>query len=255
MRPVSAMDAGSIAERLAVAGCVSPREEARELRDSAPDEAALEEMVRRREDGEPLAWITGTASFGRRRMRVDPGVYVPRPQSEELAVRASGLLPERGRALDLCTGSGAIALLMSDAKPSAIVVGADVDPRCVACARSNGVRAVRCDLGSTFRASAFDVVTAVAPYVPTPELRLLPSDVTRFEPSLALDGGADGLDVVRRVVVSAARLLRPGGWMLVEIGGAQDERLRPALEDSGFPTAETWTDDAGDLRGLAARLG
>ena len=116
------------------------------------------------------------------------------------------------------------------------------------------MRAVRSDLGQALRANAFDVVAAVAPYVPTEELRLLPADARRYEPPLALDGGRDGLDVVRRVVVSAARLLRKGGWLLVEVGGSQDERLRPRLDDSGFGNLQTWADEAGDLRGLAARL-
>ncbi|HEY2802396.1 MAG TPA: putative protein N(5)-glutamine methyltransferase, partial [Actinomycetota bacterium] len=113
---------------------------------------------------------------------------------------------------------------------------------------------VRADLGDALWPNAFDVVTCVTPYVPTGELHLLPSDVLRYEPALALDGGDDGLVVLRRVVASAVRLLRPGGWLLVELGGSQDEALEPALADSGFVDTETWSDEAGDLRGLAARI-
>jgi release factor glutamine methyltransferase len=245
---------GSIVERLAAAGCVAPEEEARELRAGASDDRALEERVRRRERGEPLAWITGTTSFCGRAVRVEPGVYVPRPQSEELARRAAALLPDGGRAVDLCTGCGSIAVAMSAARPGASVVGVDLEPRAVANARRNGVRAVRSDLGDALRANAFEIVTAIAPYVPTGDLRLLPSDVTRCEPSLALDGGDDGLVVLHRVVAAAARLLRSGGWLMIEVGGSQDHGLRPALDDSGFGNEETWADEAGDLRGLAARL-
>ncbi|MEY2435332.1 MAG: release factor glutamine methyltransferase, partial [Acidimicrobiaceae bacterium] len=99
----------------------------------------------------------------------------------------------------------------------------------------------------------FDLVTAVAPYVPAGELRLLPADVQRYEPRLALDGGADGLDLVRRVVAAAQRLLRPGGWLLVEVGGEQDEALSQALEAAGFDRITPWRDSDGDLRGLACQ--
>lgn len=248
------IDAASIAERLAVAGCVAPEDEATELVAAAADDLALEGAVRRRERGEPLAWITGTATFCGRAVRVDPGVYVPRRQTEELARRAVAVLPERGRAVDLCTGSGAIACVVGSARPGATVIGIDTDLRAAANARRNGVVTIVADLGDATRPSAFDVVTCVAPYVPTPDLRLLPSDVLRYEPRLALDGGADGLDVLRRVVAASARILRPGGWLIAEIGGAQDEALRPSLDARGFGAMETWRDDVGDLRGFVARL-
>ncbi|MFL5737584.1 MAG: N5-glutamine methyltransferase family protein [Actinomycetota bacterium] len=244
-----------VARRLAAAGCVAPEEEARELVRAAPDDATLAESIRRRESGEPLAWITGTMRFCGSSLRVDRGVYVPRPQSEELARRAASLLPEGGRLADLCTGCGAIALAVGEMRTSARVVAGDIDPGAVACARKNGVHAIRMDLGDALRPNSFDGVTSVAPYVPTPELRLLPSDVVRYEPIRALDGGEDGLLVLRRVVASAARILKRGGSLLTEIGGSQDEVLRPVLLGSGFDDVETWCDDAGDLRGIAARLG
>lgn len=128
-----------------------------------------------------------------------------------------------------------------------------MDRRAVACARRNGVIALLGDLDRCLRPGSFDVVTAIAPYVPTPDLRLLRTDVRRHEPRLALDGGVDGLAVVRRVVAAAARLLRPGGWMLVEVGGAQDRALGSTLAVSGFSHPTTWLDEDGDLRGLAAR--
>jgi release factor glutamine methyltransferase len=237
------------------AGCVAPDEEAGELIAAAHDDNTLEDWIRRREQGEPLPWITGGLRFCGRRLRVEPGVYVPRLQSEDLARRASALLPERGGwAADLCTGAGAVAVhLMAEAQ-SARVVGVDIDMRAVVCARRNGVAAVLSDLGQCLRSTAFDVVTAVAPYVPTGSLRLLPADVQRYEPRRSLDGGADGLDVVRRTVVSAARLLRPGGWLLTELGGDQDRTLTPTLVGSGFGSARPWFDVEGDLRGIAARL-
>jgi release factor glutamine methyltransferase len=137
--------------------------------------------------------------------------------------------------------------------PSAHVVATDADPVAVACARRNGVVVVRASLGATLRDSAFDVITAVAPYVPTDDITLLPEDVRRHEPLEALDGGADGLDVVRALVADAARLLRPGGRLLTELGDDQDVLLAPALMANGFAPAEPWFDEEGDLRGIAVR--
>jgi release factor glutamine methyltransferase len=110
---------------------------------------------------------------------------------------------------------------------------------------------VRADVPLPLRAGCADLVTAIAPYVPTGDLATLPADVQRYEPRHALDGGADGLAVVRRVVVAAARLLRPGGWLLVEVGGDQDRALAPTLTDAGFVRPTPWFDDEGDLRGIA----
>jgi release factor glutamine methyltransferase len=243
-----------VIDRLIAAGCVAAEEEAEELLAGASDLATLDSWLRRRENGEPLAWITGTLQFCGQTLHVDPGVYVPRTQSEELARRAVTLLPEDGRALDLCTGAGAIAAHLSSQVPAATVIGIDIDVRAVRCARRNGVRGLVADLDRPLRrARAWDVVTAVAPYVPTRELRLLPADVQRHEPRAALDGGEDGLDLVRQVVAASGRLLRPGGWLLVELGGTQDEGLTPALASQGFDPARPWWDEDGDLRGLASQ--
>lgn len=245
-----------VAARLAAAGCVAARAEAVALTSATRDDTVLEAFVSRRERGEPLAWITGTTRFCGHTVRVHPGVYVPRPQSEDLARRAAALLAacgNRPRAADLCTGSGAVAVHLMAAVTTASVVGVDASTRAAACARSNGVPVVVGDLGRPLGSDAFDVVTAVAPYVPTPDLALLPSDVRDHEPPLALDGGADGLDVVRRVVESAARVLRHGGWLLTEVGGSQDRVLAAALAAGGFGPVEAWFDADGDLRGVAAR--
>ncbi|MHB1989023.1 MAG: N5-glutamine methyltransferase family protein [Acidimicrobiales bacterium] len=247
-------DGGAVTRRLAVAGCVAAEEEAAELLVAAPDEVTLESWVQRRETGEPLAWITGTAEFCGHRVRVDHGVYVPRRQSEELARRAGCLLASNGnRAVDLCTGSGAVAVHLTARAPSAMVLGVDADPRAIACARRNGVHAFVGDVDAPFCSEIFDVVTAVAPYVPTAELGFLPADVQRYESRLFLDGGSDGLDLVRRVVGAAGRLLRRGGWLLVELGGDQDRALSSCLLASGFGPSERWFDEDGDLRGLGAR--
>lgn len=243
-----------MADRLAAAGCVAAEDEAAELIAAAPDVETLERWLHRREQGEPLAWITGTVYFCGHQLGIDPGVYVPRFQSEALARRAAALLPTSGgRAADLCTGSGAVAVHLAAECSAATVIGVDNDRRAVACARRNGVPAVLGDLGRPLRSHAFDVVTSVAPYVPTGALHLLPADVPRHEPGEALDGGGDGLELVRRVVADAARLLRPDGWLLVELGADQDRLLQPALGGAGFEPATPWFDEDGDLRGVAAQ--
>jgi release factor glutamine methyltransferase len=252
------IDAGgrldAVVARLEAAGCVAADEEASDYVALAPDDATLEAWLRRREAGEPSAWITGTLLFCGRPLHVDRGVFVPREQTEELARRAAAVLPDGGRGLDLCTGTGAVAAHLRAVRPAATVIGTDVDQRAVANAARNGVPAIVTDLDVALRpATTFDVVTAVAPYVPSGDLHLLPGDVQRHEPRVALDGGADGLDVVRRVVAVACRRLRPGGWLLVEIGGAQDAALAPDLRRAGFADVATWPDEDGDLRGLAAR--
>lgn len=253
----------SIADRLAAAGCVAPHEEASELVAAAPSPAVLQAWVARREAGEPLAWITGRVHFLGRSVSVRPGVYVPRPQTEELAVRGAAVLaaasaatgPRVGapRAADLCAGSGAVAAHLTSAVPGAHVVAVDISPAAAACAVANGVPAVVADVDAPLRPGVLDLVTAVAPYVPTSAVRLLPSDVRRYEPRAALDGGPDGLAIVRRVVRAASLLLRPGGWLLLEVGGSQDDRLAPALEAAGFGSVSTWADEDGDLRGIAAQ--
>jgi len=244
-----------VVDRLVAAGCVAPAEEAQELLAAAPDAAALESWLRRREEGEPLAWITGSILFGGRVLAVDPGVYVPRFQSEYLARHAAELVPDGGWVADLCTGAGAVAAYVMARVPAAAVIGVDIDARAAACARRNGISAIVGDLDEPIRLDhRFDLVTAVAPYVPTAGMRFLPRDVQRYEPVAALDGGADGLELVRRVVAGGGRLLRPGGWLLVELGGAQDVMLSPTLAGAGFDQVAPWWDDDGDLRYVAARL-
>lgn len=246
----------AVTDRLAAAGCVAPREEASELVAAAPSPDVLSAWVERRADGEPLAWITGQVDFLGRSVSVSPGVYVPRPQTEDLARRGAvelSSVPGVPRAADLCAGSGAVAAHLRAEVPGAVVVAVDIDPAAAACALRNGVPAVAGDVDAPLRLGAFDLVTAVAPYVPTPQVPYLPSDVVRYEPLAALDGGPDGLAVVRRVVHTAARLLRPGGRLLLEVGGDQDVLLAPALAAAGFDPVSSWADEDGDLRGVTAR--
>jgi len=214
-------------------------------------------LVDRRLAGEPLAWVTGRSPFGERTVVVHPGVYVPRWQSVELARRAAARLPDDGNAIDLCTGTGAVAAALQATRPRARVVATDRDHRAVACAAANGVRAFVGDLFTAVPASfrgVTDVVVAVVPYVPSTELHLLPRDTLAFEDASHYDGGPEGLDLLRRVVMESPEFLRRGGALLLELGGDQAELLRPALGHAGFASRETWCDEDGDLRGLEATL-
>jgi release factor glutamine methyltransferase len=249
------VDLEEVAERLRAIGCVAAEEEACELADSAHNPQELADFLNRRSQGEPLAWITGRIQFCGHRLHVAPGVYVPRFESEELARRAAAALAlAGGRAVDLCTGTGAIASVLIREVPEAVVIGVEVDRRAAACAQRNDVPVIVADMGEPLRSGVSDVVTAIAPYVPTDQLEFLPADVQRYEPRLALDGGEEGLDLLRRVVSVSARLLQRRGYLFIELGGDQDRRLAPALRLAGFEVVDTWCDEDGDLRGLAAQL-
>lgn len=245
--------------RLAAAGCVAAGDEADDLLVAADgSSAALESMVARREGGEPLAWIVGWVEFCGLRVRVDSGVYVPRWQTEPLARRAASLLPARGVGVDLCTGAGAIAVVLQTARPSATVVATDLDAAAVACARGNGVDALVGDLDSPLPEAllrSVDVLTSVVPYVPTEALHLLPRDVLDHEPRSALDGGAGGLTLLSRVVSLAPRWLRSGGWLLLELGGDQASAVTDLMAGAGFVDIAVLGDDEGDDRGIEGRLG
>jgi release factor glutamine methyltransferase len=213
----------------------------------------LEQLTRRRLTGEPLAWITGVTEFCGLQILVDPGVYVPRPHTEQIAERAAELLPDDGIAIDLCTGSGAVAAVLQARRPAARVVATDVDEASVACARRNGVEAYTGDLFDALPRAlprSADVVVAVPPYVPTPELSLLQRDTFTFESSRSYDGGADGADVVRRILAESWRFLRAGGSVLVELGGGVPDVLEPKLERLGYTRVRLITDEDGDVRGL-----
>jgi release factor glutamine methyltransferase len=244
---------------LAREGFIAAAEEAEELLAfAAGDPALLDTSVRRRLTGEPLAWITGTVSFCDITVRVDPDVYVPRWLSEPLARGAVERLPAAGIAIDLCTGSGAIAAVLRAHRPHARIVASDIDARAVACAAGNGVDVYLGDLFGplpTDLAGHVDVVVSVAPYVPTPELPLLQRDTFTFERPLSYDGGADGTDLLRRVMRDGPRFLRPGGALLLELGGDQAGLVADELVRLGYSEPAVLTDEDGDVRGIEAIFG
>src|SRR4051812_43170541 len=249
-------DREALATLLAGAGFVAAEDEAEELLARADgDDELLDALVERRLTGEPLAWITGSVSFCGLEVRVDPGVYVPRWQSEPLALRAAERLPPNGVAVDVCTGAGVIAKTLMARRPEARVMATDLDERAVACARRNGVDAHRGDLFAPLPrplAGRVDVVVGVVPYVPTPDLPLLQRDTLTFESTLAYDGGADGADVLRGVLARARGVLRPGGRLLLELGGGQADTLAGALAREGYAEVTVLRDEDGDVRGVEA---
>lgn len=200
----------------------------------------IETLVVRRERGEPLAHVLGWVSFGGLTIEVDPGVFVPRPQTEALAEHAAALAPSV--ALDLFAGAGPIAAVVAARNPDARVVAAELLVE--ECLRGNALRygfdVVTADVDDGVPAElegTVDVLTANVPYVPTEALQYVPHD---GEPVAALDGGDDGLDWTRRLLDVAPRWLRPGGVLLTECAADQVDRLprsrdlsQPAVVGSG----------------------
>jgi release factor glutamine methyltransferase len=260
------LDLASLTELLERNGFVAAEEEARELLAyaSAPDGAArvdperLGAAVRRRLTGEPLAWITGSATFCGLTLGVAPGVYVPRWQTELLAERGRELLGAAagGRtAIDLCTGCGAVAAVL--ATTGARVLATDAEPAAVACALANGVEVHAGDLFAPLDPAlhgTVDLVTGVVPYVPTPELHLLQRDTFTFETPVSYDGGPDGCAILRRAITGAAAFLRPGGTLLLELGGDEATLVAPDLTAAGFSAPRLLLDEDGDLRGIETTL-
>jgi release factor glutamine methyltransferase len=226
-----------------------------------PDELGrYRELVRRRAEGEPTAYLVGEREFYGRPFRADARALIPRPETELLVEAALAALPEDGAALDLCTGTGCVGVTLALERPRARVVATDLSPEALALARENAGR-----LGATLTflegdlfaplppELRFDVIVANPPYVPTGELPGLARELRR-EPALALDGGADGLAVARRLCAEAGRWLRPGGTLLVEMHESHAEEL-PRLCAGGGLEATARRDLAGLWRYVVARAG
>jgi release factor glutamine methyltransferase len=209
------------------------------------------ELVRRRAEGEPTAYLVGRREFFGRPFRVDARVLVPRPETELLVEAALSALPAGGRALDLCTGSGCVAISLALGRPGVRVVATDVSEDALAVARENAavlgaaVEFAAGDLWSAVPGDApFDVIASNPPYVPAGELAALQREVQR-EPRLALDGGPDGLAVLRRIVEGAPSRLRPGGTLCLEMHESHVESLPALCREAGFAHAEARRDYAG----------
>jgi release factor glutamine methyltransferase len=241
-----------IVTTLRAAGCVFAEDEARLLISAARTPSDLAAMVDRRAAGLPLEHVLGWAEFFGLRIAVDPGVFVPRRRTESLVRQAvalarlaaspAGQALARPRAVivDLCCGSGAVGAALVAALDRVELYAVDIDPAAVRCARRNlaaGGQVYEGDLYEPLPATLrgrVDVLVANAPYVPTEVIGLLPPEARVHEPRVALDGGADGLDVLRRVTAAAPLWLAPGGYLLVEVSERQAPQTVETLARNGL---------------------
>ncbi|WP_152648414.1 putative protein N(5)-glutamine methyltransferase [Streptacidiphilus anmyonensis] len=257
-----------VVTRLRAAGCVFAEEEAELLVAAAADAATLDALVRRRAEGEPLEYVLGWARFCGLRIEVDPGVFVPRPRTEFLVACAAEAAPGASVIVDLCCGSGALGVALAarlGAPARALeLCAADLDPAAVRCAARNidrfGGQAFQGDLFAalpqTLRGRV-DVLLANTPYVPSDEIPFLPAEAREHEARIALDGGADGLSVMRRVAAEARDWLAPGGVVLVETSEQQREGAAAAfvaggLEATASSSEEFWATVVLGRRGVAS---
>ena len=260
-----------IVARLRAAGCVFAEDEAVLLgaavdgRADAADE--LERLVARRVAGEPLEQVLGWAEFAGLRILLEPGVFVPRRRTELVAAEAVRLARavqgRRAVVVDLCCGAGAIgaavATVVEAAGGALELVAADIDPAAVRAARRNleplGATVVQGDLYAPLPAGLrgrVDVLAVNAPYVPTDEIAMMPPEARDHEALVALDGGADGLDVHRRIAASAAEWLAPGGHLLIETSRRQAPVTAGLMEDAGL-SARVVRDDELDATVVVGR--
>ena len=256
------MGRATLAERLRIAGCVFAEDEAELLLTAATTPEELEQMVRHRVLGVPLEQIVGWAEFGGLRIAVQPGVFVPRRRTELLLQQALLLAPPQPIVVELCCGSAALALAVASTLQDVEVYATDIDPAAVQCARRNlsrlpsGAVALEGDLYEPLPhslAGRVNLLLANAPYVPTGSMELLPREARLYEPRLALDGGADGLDIVRRIVAGAKRWLAPNGRLLVETTSGQASATIAAFERHGL-ASHTVTSDELDATVAIAQL-
>jgi release factor glutamine methyltransferase len=259
------VDPQAVVAKLRAAGCVFAEDEAELLLAAAGSPDELVAMTEQRVAGLPLEHILGWVEFGGLRIAVDPGVFVPRRRTEFLVQHAASLIrtdpadpgstdpanADPAIVVDMCCGSGAVGVALvaavnaaasASVHPAPVALYAvDVDPAAVACAQRNVSEA----LGRVYHGDLFDplpeslrgridILVANAPYVPTDAIGMMPPEARLFEPHVALDGGADGLDVTRRVVAGATRWLAPRGWLLIETSVRQAPRLADIFAGGGL---------------------
>lgn len=269
----------AIVAALRAAGCVYAEEEAALLEAQAPDPDELALMLARRVVGEPLEQVLGWAEFCGLRIRVVPGVFVPRKRTEELAELAIGLAigpvigPVIGPAtelarstehppvvVDLCCGTGAIGVAVAASLPAIELHAADVDPDAAACARLN-VTTGQVHYGDLYDAlpgslrGRVDLLLVNAPYVPTDEVRLMPPEARLHEHHVALDGGADGLDLHRRTAEDVGDWLAPGGSLLIETSPRQAAETAQICASVGLSVQVLGRDPVRVVRAISSGSG
>jgi release factor glutamine methyltransferase len=208
--------------------------------------ARFRELVKRRRVREPVAYLLGAREFYGRSFRVDKRVLIPRPDTEtlvEVALARTESCSLSMRALDLCTGSGCVAITLARQRPTGRVYATDLSDDALAVARDNALRLgaysvsfARGDLFDALPTGAgpFDVIVANPPYIASAEVEGLERDIKEFEPRLALDGGADGLTLISRIIDAAPAWLASGGFLALEVGGGEAPAVVRAFEARGF---------------------
>jgi release factor glutamine methyltransferase len=227
--------------------------------------ARYRELILRRRRHEPIAYILGEREFYGLRFSVNRHVLIPRPDTETLVTVALARTSQRslhGRALDLCTGSGCVAIAFAKERPTWQVTGSDLSAEALGVARHNALRLGtiwnldfrRSDLLEEIdREAGFDLIMANPPYVPDAEVPTLSPDIRDHEPASALCGGPDGLAVIRRLVKAAPRWLAAGGLLALEVGAGQAPRVAKGLESYGFSEVQQERDYAGIARIVSGR--
>jgi release factor glutamine methyltransferase len=216
---------------------------------------SFQQLLRRRLQGEPVAYIRGHQEFWSLLLEVSPAVLIPRPETELVVERAlAALRPDAKELADLGTGSGAIALAVASERPSLQITAVDVSAEALEIARRNAARLqlgnVRFERGSWFAPLAgrrFDVVAANPPYIARGDADLA-QNVSRFEPEVALIAGNSGLEAIEQIAAQAGAHLRPGGWLILEHGWTQAGAVRDRLVRSGFTHVRSHADLAGHER-------
>jgi release factor glutamine methyltransferase len=213
-------------------------------------------VIERRRSGEPIQYIVGEAEFYGLPFRVTRDVLIPRPETEHAVEQVLELVSGLSgpRIVDVGTGSGAIAVALASKLPGAVVTATDLSPAALAVALENSarnnvadrIRFLGGDLLDPVRGEIFDIVVSNPPYVPESDRELLAVEVRDFEPDLALFADGDGLAVYRRLIPEAAAALRPGGWVVLEIGYGQQIAVRALLGEAGFEEIGF----AADLQGI-----
>jgi release factor glutamine methyltransferase len=229
------------------------------------ERARFRELVKRRGEGEPVAYLVGSREFFSLPFTVTKDVLIPRPETEGLVVRSLDLVKGAAapRIADVGTGSGAIAVTLAKQLPKATLVATDIAPAALAVAAANAARHgvaeriafVECDLLADPRAAGpWDVIVSNPPYVRDDEYPALPRDVRDHEPKSALVAGPTGVEIVTRLAAEAAERLAPGGWLLVEIGPSTAAAAEAALAaQAGLVPGPTLKDLAGLPRIVQAR--
>ncbi|GAA3465358.1 putative protein N(5)-glutamine methyltransferase [Saccharothrix longispora] len=246
--PASPVESDVVAA-LRAAGCVFAEDEARLLLDAATSPGELAEMVRRRVQGEPLEVVVGYAEFLGHRISVDAGVFVPRQRSRFVVEQAVERARPGAVVVDLCCGAGALGIAVAAAVGGVELHATDIEPAAVACARRNLAERGRVYQGDLYEPlpdtlrGKVDLLVVNAPYVPTDEIAMMPPEARDHEPLVALDGGADGVDVHRRVAAGAGEWLAPGGHLLVETSEHQAPLTAAAMTAHGLPARVEMSED------------